>query len=282
MQSSRHGDLLPTIHHNKGDAPNHPSIRPSIHSRSVLPSSKTPCSVGVASRLKNQRVARAWESVYLLDLSAAPATLDPENLFACSEWTEDGELWVQYVSAVPSTRADAISLGESLDQRLQLRRARDSGICTIREELYAQAFDELIRQVRLSTSCEQTEGEGGKKAGRRGNEEKGGEKGEREGGRGRKRERENIRMGKCFMNHEPLPQFQSRKISAGSTIASLTQRSGLPPVLQITIECAERGLLLLRIRDEARMRIAAYQTLYESSLAFAVSRNLVPLPRRFS
>ena len=129
-------------------------------------------------------MAREWESVYLLDLSAAPATLDPENLLACSEWTEDGELWVQYVSAVPSTRADAISLGESLDQRLQLRRARDSGICTIREELYAQAFDELIRQVRLSTSCEQTEGEGGKKTGRRGNEEKEGEKEEREGGGG--------------------------------------------------------------------------------------------------
>ena len=89
-------------------------------------------------------------------------------------------------------------------------------------------------------------------------------------------------MGKCFLKHEPIPQFQSRKISAGSTIASLTQRFGLPPVLQITIECAERGLLLLRIRDEARMRIAAYQTLYESSLAFAVSRNIVPLPRRFS
>uniref|UniRef100_A0A6U4N7B2 Dynein light intermediate chain n=1 Tax=Hemiselmis andersenii TaxID=464988 RepID=A0A6U4N7B2_HEMAN len=105
------------------------------------------------------------------------------------EWTEDGELWVQYVSAVPATRSDAISLGESLDQRLQLRRARDSGICTIREELYAQAFDELIRQI--------------------------------------------------------------------------------------TIECAERGLLLLRIRDEARMRIAAYQTLYESSLAFAVRKAIL-------
>ena len=86
------------------------------------------------------------------------------------EWTEDGELWVQYVSAQPPTRSDAIALGEKLDQRLQLRRARDSGICTIREELYAQTFDELIRQV--------------------------------------------------------------------------------------TIECAERGLLFLRIRDEARMRIA--------------------------
>ena len=41
---------------------------------------------------------------------------------------------------------------------------------------------------------------------------------------------------------------------------------------QVTIECAERGLLFLRIRDEARMRIAGYQTLYESSLAFAVRK----------
>jgi dynein light intermediate chain len=32
---------------------------------------------------------------------------------------------------------------------------------------------------------------------------------------------------------------------------------------------------LLRIRDEARMRIAAYQTLYESSLAFAVRKAIL-------
>ena len=29
----------------------------------------------------------------------------------------------------------------------------------------------------------------------------------------------------------------------------------------MTINCAERGLLLLRVRDEIRMTIAAYQTL---------------------
>ncbi len=46
-------------------------------------------------------------------------------------------------------------------------------------------------------------------------------------------------------------------------------------IRQVTIECAERGLLLLRIRDEARMRIAAYQTLYESSLAFAVRKAIL-------
>ncbi|CAH3179275.1 unnamed protein product, partial [Porites lobata] len=35
-------------------------------------------------------------------------------------------------------------------------------------------------------------------------------------------------------------------------------------IRQVTINCAERGLLLLRVRDEIRMTIAAYQTLYES------------------
>ncbi|CCI49553.1 unnamed protein product [Albugo candida] len=78
---------------------------------------------------------------------------------------------------------------DNLDLRLQQRQARETGICPIREELYAQCFDELIRQV--------------------------------------------------------------------------------------TINCAERGLLLLRVRDEARMTIAAYQTLYESSIAFGIRKALM-------
>jgi dynein light intermediate chain len=104
------------------------------------------------------------------------------------EWTEDGQLWVQYVSSTPATRLDVINLQERLDQQLQQRQARETGICPVREELYAQCFDELIRQV--------------------------------------------------------------------------------------TINCAERGLLLLRVRDEMRMTIAAYQTLYESSVAFGMRKAL--------
>ena len=45
-------------------------------------------------------------------------------------------------------------------------------------------------------------------------------------------------------------------------------------IRQVTINCAERGLLLLRIRDEMRMTIQAYQTLYESSVAFGVRKAL--------
>jgi dynein light intermediate chain len=82
----------------------------------------------------------------------------------------------------------AASLLRFRDHKLQQRQARETGICPIREELYAQCFDELIRQV--------------------------------------------------------------------------------------TINCAERGLLLLRVRDEIRMTIASYQTLYESSIAFGMRKAL--------
>lgn len=46
-------------------------------------------------------------------------------------------------------------------------------------------------------------------------------------------------------------------------------------IRQVTISCAERGLLLLRVRDEIRMTIAAYQTLYESSVAFGMRKALM-------
>jgi dynein light intermediate chain len=104
------------------------------------------------------------------------------------EFEENGQKWVQHVSSTPATRLDVITLQEQLDTRLQQRKARETGVCPIREELYAQAFDELIRQV--------------------------------------------------------------------------------------TVSCAERGLLLLRVRDEARMTIAAYKTLYESSVAFGMRKAL--------
>ena len=35
------------------------------------------------------------------------------------EWTEDGQLWVQYVSSTPATRLDVINLQEKLDQQVR-------------------------------------------------------------------------------------------------------------------------------------------------------------------
>ena len=75
-----------------------------------------------------------------------------------------------------------------LDQKLMERQARESGICPVREELFSQCFDEILRQVTIS---------------------------------------------------EP-----------------------------------ERGLLLLRARDEIKMTISAYHTLYQSSGSFAMRKQL--------
>jgi len=95
---------------------------------------------------------------------------------------------LQRVSPVPASRDDVLRLQMTLDEKLQERQARENGICPVREELYSQCFDELIRQV--------------------------------------------------------------------------------------TLESPERGLLLLRVRDEVRMTIAAYQTLYASSITFGMRKTL--------
>lgn len=122
-------------------------------------------------------------------LETTSATEDILNtILPPREWTEGGQLWVQYVSSTPATRLEVISLRDLLDRKLQEKQARETGVCPVREELYAQCLDEVIRQV--------------------------------------------------------------------------------------TISCAERGLLLLRVRDEIRMTISAYQTLYESSVAYGMRKAL--------
>ncbi len=99
--------------------------------------------------------------------------------------------------------------------KLQQRQARETGICPIREELYAQCFGTWDF------------------------------------------------AGLCWYLQPHL-----RPISADELIR------------QVTINCAERGLLLLRVRDEIRMTIAAYQTLYESSIAFGMRKALMSEQRR--
>ena len=99
-----------------------------------------------------------------------------------------GKHYIQYVSHQEASRVDVARLREMLDQKLMERQARESGICPVREELFSQCFDEIIRQVTISES--------------------------------------------------------------------------------------HRGILLLRVRDEIKMTIAAYQTLYQSSVTFAMKKQL--------
>lgn len=45
-------------------------------------------------------------------------------------------------------------------------------------------------------------------------------------------------------------------------------------IRQVTLDGPERGLLCLRVRDEIRMTIDAYKTLYDSSVTFGVKKQL--------
>ena len=46
-------------------------------------------------------------------------------------------------------------------------------------------------------------------------------------------------------------------------------------IRQVTINCAERGLLVYRVRDEIRETLDAYQRLYTSSCAYGVRKALM-------
>jgi len=104
------------------------------------------------------------------------------------EWTEESGVWMQHVSQEPASREDIVVLQEKLDKALAERKARETGICPVRDQLYSQAFDEIIRQV--------------------------------------------------------------------------------------VLDGPERGLLLMRTRDEIRMSIDAYKTLYQSSVTFGIKKQL--------
>ena len=94
------------------------------------------------------------------------------------------QMWVQYVSCNPATRAEVVNLSDNLKRHLELDGARMNGICPIREKLYDECFHELIRQI--------------------------------------------------------------------------------------TINCLERGILLMRIKNETAMTINTYKILYESCITYGM------------
>ena len=71
------------------------------------------------------------------------------DLLPPREWVEQGKHFVQQVSHEPASRIDVARLREMLDQKLLERQARETGLCPVREELFGQCFDEIIRQVTL-------------------------------------------------------------------------------------------------------------------------------------
>ncbi|KAM9408345.1 axonemal dynein light intermediate polypeptide 1-like [Pholidichthys leucotaenia] len=71
-----------------------------------------------------------------------------------------------------------------------------------------------------------------------------------------------------------LQQRQARQMGICPIRRELYSQCFDELIRQVTINCAERGLLLLRVQKEIQMTIAVYQTLYESSVAFGMRKTL--------
>ena len=52
--------------------------------------------------------------------------------------------YVQTLEKEPSSREETIELGRRIDTLLNSRRAKHSGICAIRREIFSQLFDEVV------------------------------------------------------------------------------------------------------------------------------------------
>lgn len=72
-----------------------------------------------------------------------------DSILPPREFTWLGNLHVSYVSPKPATQVDVITLQHDLDNLIATKMVRETGICSKREELYAQCFDELIRQITI-------------------------------------------------------------------------------------------------------------------------------------
>ena len=139
--------------------------------------------------VKGHQRASTKVPTFARDTALPPTEVVLNAILPPRKFEKNGKLWVQHASSVPATHLDMDALKELLELRLQQRHAREMGICPEREALYAQLFDEIIRQV--------------------------------------------------------------------------------------TVGCAERGLLLLRVRNETMQNIYEYQNLYKSSTGCGIRVSLL-------
>lgn len=67
-------------------------------------------------------------------------------MFPPREWTDpDGNTWLSFPSSELPTRDSALRAHEHLERELKRRQARPEPLDDVREEIFAELFDELIR-----------------------------------------------------------------------------------------------------------------------------------------
>lgn len=101
----------------------------------------------VRARTENLRDLMG-RKVSLTAIESPPATEDILNaILPPREWVNEGEHLVQYVSHTQASRLDVADLTKYLNIRLSNRQARHNknDICPVKQELYDQCFNEIIR-----------------------------------------------------------------------------------------------------------------------------------------
>ena len=73
-----------------------------------------------------------------------------DTILPPKESTQDGQIYMQFVSCTPATTSVVLKLNQNLEIQMKARGARETGICNIREELFSECFDELIRQITIN------------------------------------------------------------------------------------------------------------------------------------
>ena len=63
---------------------------------------------------------------------------------------ENGLIFYHFVSCDSAIVNDIIKLHKNLLNQMKIREAKESGVCPIREELYNECFEEIIRQVTIN------------------------------------------------------------------------------------------------------------------------------------
>ena len=84
--------------------------------------------------------------------------VDPENqslksfldsILPPKKIVENGLIFYQFVSCDSAIVNDVVKLNNELEAQMKIRGAKEKGICPIREQLYNECFDEIIRQITI-------------------------------------------------------------------------------------------------------------------------------------
>lgn len=166
---------------------------------------------------------------------------DTEFVRPCTLPIDLIDLGTLKVSGTVRTRGELEKVQNKVEARLATLQARPGAVCAVRESVFSELYDEVIREVNHSPTsnftwmllCEHIE---------------------------------HIKP----LRSPDLPGIETahprnlNTVVIEFSVTSCCAFTNAPPGCfpQITLQCPERGLLLLRLRDETRMNLDTYAEIY--------------------